>query len=181
MDKTIIDVLYEENQKIDRFLEEHGEISLRKNVDNNFRKALLLSIASYFEHEIGEIILRVVKAQTNNAKPVVDFIKNKAIERQYHTYFDWNSQNANKFFSLFGSGFKQFMQKELNSDEQLALSISSFLELGRIRNQLVHQNFAIFPLDKTVNEIYQLYNNALVFIEVFPVKLQEYIIKFNKD
>ena len=56
MDKTIIDVLYEENQKIDRFLEEHGEISLRKNVDNNFRKALLLSIASYFEHEIGEII-----------------------------------------------------------------------------------------------------------------------------
>ena len=73
------------------------------------------------------------------------------------------------------------MQKELNSDEQLALSISSFLELGRIRNQLVHQNFAIFPLDKTVNEIYQLYNNALVFIEVFPVKLQEYIIKFNKE
>ena len=63
MDKTIIDVLYEENQKIDRFLEEHGEISLRKNVDNNFRKALLLSIASYFEHEIGEIILRAIPNQ----------------------------------------------------------------------------------------------------------------------
>lgn len=180
MDKTIIDTLYEQNQTLDLFLEQHNEISLRENADNGFRKTLLLSIASYFESDITESILSLVKTQTNHAEPLVLFIKNKAIERQYHTYFDWNSKNANKFFSLFGSSFKQFMNKEINSNDQLASSINSFIELGLIRNQLVHENFAIFPLDKTVDEIFQLYRSALIFVKVFPAMLQQYIEETNK-
>ncbi|MFH0926927.1 MAG: HEPN domain-containing protein [bacterium] len=175
MKKTIIDILYEENQALDKYLEENGEISLRSNIDSNFRKTLLLAVASYFEFIVTDNILKLVEEQINTAIPLLHFIKNKAIERQYHTYFDWNSRNANTFFGLFGSDFKEFMKTESRSNLKFESSIRAFIELGQIRNQLVHENFAVFPLDKTVEEIYQLYKDALVFIESFPIKVREFL------
>lgn len=175
MDKTIIDSLYEDNQEIDKYLEERGEISFRNYIDSNFRKTLLLSAASYFESTFTENILELIKYLACSREPLVQFVRRKAIDRQYHTYFDWKSRNANVFFGLFGSDFKAFMQKEINADSQLESAISAFIELGQIRNQLVHQNFAEFYLDKTVDEIYKLYRDALVFVELFPLKLKDYL------
>jgi hypothetical protein len=179
MDKTVIDTLYEENQVLDEYLIRHDEISLRSNVDNNFRKTLLLSIASYFEHLIKNHILEFAEEQARAAEPLIEFLKNKAIERQYHTYFQWNEGNANAFFGLFGSGFRTFMREEIKKDSELQASISAFVELGLVRNQLVHQNYAIFSMDKTVQEIYELYKKALLFVDVFPQKLRVYLDNIN--
>jgi hypothetical protein len=66
------------------------------------------------------------------------------------------------------------MESEIKNDAQLREAIRAFIELGRTRNQLVHQNFAIFPLEKTAEEIYNLYKNALLFVEGFPSKLREF-------
>lgn len=66
------------------------------------------------------------------------------------------------------------MGKEVKDDPQLQSSIRAFLELGNLRNQLVHENFAVFPLEKTSGEIYQLYQVALFFVEIFPNKLYAY-------
>ena len=46
--------------------------------------------------------------------------------------------------------------------------MKAFLEIGNLRNQLVHENYADFRLDKTVDEIYGLYRTALYFLRVFP-------------
>ena len=86
-------------------------------------------------------------------------------QRQYHTYFDWDEKNANKFFSLFGSDFKDKISKKVEADEELTNSIIAFLELGSIRNKLAHLNFANYPLDKTADEIYNLYKNAKTFVD----------------
>lgn len=179
MDKTIIDTVYEENQELDRYLISHNEISLQSNFDSNFRKTLLLSIGSYFEDLIKNHILEFAEEQARAAEPLIEFLKNKAIERQYHTYFNWDKRNANAFFGLFGSGFKGFMEVEINKESDLQVSISAFLELGEIRNQLVHQNYATFPMDKTVEEIYKLYQKALLFVEAFPKKLRVYLDNIN--
>ena len=48
------------------------------------------------------------------------------------------------------------MRAQVREDEKLATGVKAFLELGDIRNSLVHQEFGPFPLEKTVAEIYSL-------------------------
>lgn len=177
METTVIDRLYNDNRELLDYLKKNGEISFQSNVDDNFRKTLLLSAASYFEAVLKESLMDFFQEKTNYAELILRFIQNKAIERQYHTYFSWKTNNANSFFGLFGDGFKYFMQKEVRTDKQLENAIHAFLKLGNFRNELVHQNFAIFPLENTAEEIYELYKQALLFVKMFPKKLQEYYEK----
>ena len=65
-------------------------------------------------------------------------------------------RNANSFFRAFGNNFQSFMAERVRSTAELEESIRAFLEIGKLRNQLVHENFADFQLDKTVNEIVEL-------------------------
>ena len=57
------------------------------------------------------------------------------------------------------------MNQKVNSSAPMQQSIRAFLELGNERNKLVHQNYVVFPMDKTLDEIYQLYNDALPFVD----------------
>jgi hypothetical protein len=171
---TIIDSLYEENESLLRHLESAKEISLSAHANGLFRKTLLLSIASYFESVVVDGIVTIVGEFTSGVEAILEFVKNKAIERQYHTYFQWERRNANSFFGLFGAEFKEFMSGMIKADADFDASIKAFLELGELRNQLVHQNFATFPLEKTAQEIYALYQKALPFVEDFPRRLREY-------
>lgn len=83
-------------------------------VDEAFPKALLLAAASHFEKRLTETVEDFAKEVTTDDHPIVSLVKAKAIERQYHGWFDWNKGNANKFFSLFGTGFKQYAQDQVN-------------------------------------------------------------------
>jgi hypothetical protein len=172
MPDTIIDRMYQDNATLQEYLREQGEYLLLANIENSFPKMLLLAIASYFEDELKQELIEFFQQQTST--PLLNFVKSKAIERQYHTYFAWKETNANQFFSLFGRDFRDFMKAEIQQDEQLAGSIRAFMEIGRTRNALVHENFATFSLQKTAKEIYELYQQAMFFVEVFPQRLREY-------
>lgn len=171
---TIIDGLLQKHKLLSEHLAAQKELSLLNDSDDHFRKTLLLSAASYFETEIQDGIVAFVAEHATKAEPLLEFVKNKAIQRQYYTYFNWDAKNANAFFGLFGGPFKDFMSKEVQSKPDLADAIRKFLELGALRNQLVHQNFASFPLEKTVDEIYTLYKGALTFVLQFPSYLRKY-------
>jgi hypothetical protein len=71
------------------------------------------------------------------------------------------------------------MEKASNDDDKLARGIQAFLEIGRERNRLVHQNFGTFTLEKTTDEIYQLYESAIYFVEVLPKKLEQFPTAFK--
>src|SRR5262245_44428056 len=116
---SIIDKMYEENRTIIAYLDERKEPSLRSNVDAQFRKVLLLAIASYFEHEITQLLVRRVTRKTDNDSLLISFMKKKAIERQYHTYFNWDGKNANQFLGLFGEDFKERLSKEIRDSDTL--------------------------------------------------------------
>lgn len=173
MTETIIDILYQENKELVEFLQENGYYSLSTNTENTFPKVLLLATASYFEDLIKNTLMDFFQQETS--EPLFLFVKNKAIERQYHTFFDWKSKNANQFFGLFGDGFKKFMKEQIGKDERLEQAIRAFLEIGNTRNILVHENFGGFHTYKTTQEIYNLYQQALVFVEAFPSLLHTYI------
>lgn len=177
MSTNVVDSLYRDNKELLDFLQRSGEVSFQIEVDGNFRKILLLSAASYFESVIRDTLIEFFREKTNQSDLVVSFLEKKAIERQYHTLFNWPGNNANSFFSLFGEGFKEFMKDEVKNNKKLDDSIKAFLKIGDSRNQLVHQNFANFVLESTAEDIYQLYLLAIFFIEELPKKLREYKAK----
>ncbi len=172
VEQTIVDQLYAEFQNLVSYLNEKGEISFRVSVDATFRKAILLAGASYFEHRVCDDIIAFAKEKSSDNKPLVEFVKNKAISRQYYTFFNWELSNANTFFGLFGEAFKTFMADEIKNNGDLAEAIKAFTELGRERNRLVHQDFGTFSLEKTAEEIFQLYRTALPFVQCIPEKLR---------
>ena len=80
----------------------------------------------------------------------------------------------NRFFGLFGTSFQQSMKKEVRENKDLEHSIGAFIEIGRDRNRLVHEDFASFSLEKTSQEIYDLYRSALKFVDWFPIEIRRF-------
>jgi hypothetical protein len=145
------------------FLLRSGELSYQIMIEENFRKSFLLSCASYHESIICNCIENLLIEKTTDEK-IMHFAKNKGINRQYHTYFDWESKNANKFLSLFGSLFKDKVNHDTKSNIKLKESIEAFLEVGNERNLMVHENYLSYKLTKTFEEIEALNENALYFL-----------------
>lgn len=158
-------------------IEEIGEtnISLRNTAINNFRKSLLLSAASFFEKEITEVLKAKIRDWGGNRAELNELVRVKVIERQYHTLFNWDGRNANKFFKLFGTDFGEFMASQVEMDNALKDSIAAFIEVGRERNRLVHSNFGSYTLEKTFDEIFTLYSKGKEFVDSIP----EFFEKFE--
>ena len=127
-----------------------------------------MAVASYFERCMTNCVTTFVEEVTSQEHVISWLIRNKVVSRQYHTWFDWSSRNANRFFSLFGDRFRDYARKIIADDQELESSIHAFMELGRERNRLVHQDFGSFPLDKNTEEIYALYSAATKFVDWFP-------------
>jgi len=174
MADTIIDSLYNEFTELLDFLDQSKEISLRSTVDSTFKKTLALSAASYFEDEIRKILIKFVDDKSNSNTLLNSFVRNKAIARQYHTFFDWRGKNANTFFSLFGDEFKQSAIEDIKADVDLEKAIKDFLDLGNTRNELAHLNFANIELDKTAEEVYLQFQQARKFITFVDAKLNKF-------
>jgi hypothetical protein len=169
--QTIIDKQYDSGNSLVDYLKNQQQLTFYNEAENNFRKIILLSAASYFEKEISETVIEFAKTHSGNDDLVISIIKQKAVSRQYHTYFAWDKANANSFFGLFGEDFKNKMIQKVKADNRLDESIKAFLEIGNERNKMVHQNFAEIVIDKTAEEIYKLYQSALYFIDTMKKEL----------
>ncbi len=160
--ESIIKILIDRHKRIRNFLEEKGEISLTTDSDNEFRKVLVLSIASFFESEITESLLNL--ARSVGSEQIFSLIKSKAVSRQYHTLFDWKSTNVNQFLQLLGDSFKKNVEAEIKENDKLGRGVKAFLELGQKRNSLVHENFISAQLDWTLEDISEKYQYAFEFV-----------------
>ena len=162
---TLIDALYAQNREAIEIISRVNEVSIASDIDNKLKKHLIMAAASYFETEVRGAIENFADVASGSNQAVVALIKQKAVERQYHTYFDWERRNANKFFSHFGEEFSKRCKEQVKERDDLGEAISAFIELGEMRNKLAHLNFAQFPIDKTSDEIYALYQKAQLFLE----------------
>jgi hypothetical protein len=150
-----------------------GEPSLLSIADDGFRKLLLMSSASFFEVKLSECVESFALDASNSSSLISGIVRRKAISRQYHTWFEWKHDNANQFYALFGDDFAKFMKAKHASEPWLTESVRAFMELGRYRNLLVHQNFAAFSLEKTATEIIAAYASASRFVGAVPNLLRE--------
>lgn len=167
---TVVERLHSEFQTLAEVLGE-AEPSLRVTADDTFRKVLLLSAASHFEQRVTDAIVQFVGAKAGGHSRVIEFVRQKGLSRQYHTLFDWERSNANRFFSLFGDEFRSAMEVRVKADPPLDEAIRAFLELGRERNRLVHGDLGQYSLEKTADEIFALYERGHAFVEQLPALL----------
>lgn len=179
---TPIDTLYKDYIDMKSFLESAQEISLLSSYTNTFRKVLALSCGSDFECQITNLLTKYAHKCSAGDTRLENFIYNQAIKQRYHTLFAWGTQddpsrpekNANKFYRLFGTDFSDEIKAELTFETtrfgdktvEINNAIQAFLELGHLRNILVHSNFAQYPYDqKTPEDIYALYKSATLFVK----------------
>jgi hypothetical protein len=153
-----------EYNELVEFFQENGQPSFQIAINNSYRKTLILSVASFFESEIMGIILNYARFCSNNDIKLISFIDTKALARQYHALFDWDSRNCNKFFKWFGESAKESAKEQIKQ-KQLEQSMQDFLNIGSERNRLVHQNLIEIVLNDTFEEIYSKYRSACLFVE----------------
>lgn len=154
---------------------DNSELSLSVAVDANFRKAILLASASYFEKRVCELITDYARSHVSDER-LICFINNKALSRQYHTFFNWDAKNCNNFLGLFGDDFKREFASKISANPLLEVAIKNFIEIGGERNRMVHQDFGQYSLEKTSEEIINLHVAAKSFIlelrsSLIPTKL----------
>ena len=172
MASSDVDRIHRELTELITFLAERGEVSLQTAADDSFRKVMIISAASYFEHELTGIVMEFVDGIAASDALVTALVRNKAVSRQYHTWFKWDAKNANQFFGMFGEEFKDHMGVLVKGSEDLDTAIKAFLELGDGRNRLAHENFAAFAMEKTADEIFKLYQEAMPFIDSVRTELR---------
>ncbi|GHN03195.1 hypothetical protein WSM22_46840 [Cytophagales bacterium WSM2-2] len=170
---TVVDKLFVEHGELIKYLEEKKEISMKVFVEENFKKNILLCIASLFEYRITSILTNFVDRIGNKSIKLNNFVYSGAISRKYHTLFEWETPNANKFFAFFGDEFKVDMKQKVKTSEELDKSIKAFLQLGQQRNLLVHQNFGEQFIEKTADELYKEYKTADNFIKFIEEEINK--------
>lgn len=139
-------------------------------------KSLLLAAASHFERQLCDGIEKAA-SETGAGAPIVNFISKQALERKFHTLFDWKKSNINSFLGLFGPEAKKVLDDEIQSDELLLAAVRDFIFIGGQRNLMVHNNFASFTLESSMREIWAKFENASRFANWFPMKLTELCTK----
>jgi len=167
----IVETIYKRFQDLIELLNKQNEVSLKSDVDDYYKKIMVLTIASYFESKISDILINFFQVKSSSNECVVSFVKRQALERKYYTFFNWEGKNANSFFSMFGDDFKKSAGKDVEHKPELEEAIKAFLEITNDRNLLIHNNLGIYSIEKTAKEVMDKYKKALKFIDYIADKL----------
>ncbi len=181
MPENSVEQLYRNIGCISEILNREQEESLRLVIDEYLGKALLVAAASHFEARMAQEVARLVEEIVGSNHLLLHLINARVIRRQYHTWFDWKATNANHFFQMFGKEFSQYAIAQVRSDEELSDAIVDFIDIGRTRNLLVHEDFGNYVMDKTHDDVYRLYRSANKFVDWFPETIRAFIQEFSES
>ena len=174
MEIDFVGKLHRDHNDIRDILITNEELSLATDSDNSFRKVLLVAAGSRFEKLMTDAVLEFASEILSRHHPITHLVDKKGVKRQFHTWFAWNTRNANQFFALFGKEFQNHMKEKIENDVELDNSIKAFLEIGDGRNRLVHGDFASCVLEKTPDEIFELYSRAKLFVGKFEEEIRKF-------
>jgi hypothetical protein len=167
----LLDNFIKDYEDLKKLLIGYSEISFQNFVEPHLTKTFLLSCASYYESKIQEVIKEFMLCSTEDER-LINFATNKGIKRQYHLYFEWESNNINNFLGLFGEKFKSNVSNEIKIRDDLQKGMKAFLIIGNLRNKMVHDNFLGCSLPNTFDEIVEMNKQATIFLTFLQEKFK---------
>lgn len=154
-------------------------LSITSTYESQFSKYLILVSASNFEERVTQILDEILGKSDLQSS----FLRNFSIKRKYHALFSWEQSgkryNAKSFFKLFGEDFLEHVTKYIK-ENSLEDPIHSFIEIGNLRNRMVHQNICAFTIDLTTKEIFNKSSEANRFVESLNNIFTTYKIPANQ-
>ena len=160
---TVIDRLVERQDAVLNFLREANQLSMAMDFEDSYKKLLIMTCGSWFESYLINHICDFAKSAADPR--ISELVKNKALNRQYHTLFKWDAANINQFLGMFGEAYKQRVSAVLNEDIVLTKGMRDFLQIGVERNRLAHGNLGEISPDLTVQEIKDKFYSAWLFLQ----------------
>lgn len=161
--RTIVDDRYDEGASVVARLFEEGSLSEGQALQDLLRRTFVVGAASFFEQRLKDALLDFTSKRSNADSAVVSLVKTALVDRGFHQMFQWEAKNANRFFTFFGPELGEEMKKKCGAE--LRGPMQSFMELGNLRNCIVHQNFHVFYFEKTLDECYVSYRDAILFVD----------------
>ena len=134
-------------------------------LNRSYHKHLLVAAASSLEEVVKDLIPRLF--ETRGGKQMGAFVSKRVMARNYSQLFDWKAQTAQGFFASFGDDCSKNFKTLLKTDDGLKKQHDAFLALGHLRNEVVHNDYAIYPVALTPDEIIEQYRLAIRFTERF--------------
>lgn len=148
-----------------------GKVDMSIDAQHLFAKVFAVCAGSCCEVEIVRILEEYVNWQSRGDDKLFRFVHTVAIDKKYFSLFDWERAEASAFFSKFGKDFADCMKFAMAKDRSLAEAVRSFLELGKQRNNLVHNDLARIEFEDTLVDVAKKFSAAEAFLDVLPTYL----------
>jgi hypothetical protein len=161
-----VEALYEDYRGLVADLEGRSPSSLTA-LNRAYPKHLLLAAASSLEELVKRALIEVFEARGDAGLGA--FVQKRILDRGYHQLFAWTDRKAQPFFSSFGPDVGASFKRALRESSSLAESHEAFMILGSARNEVVHRDFASYPVEFTPEEVIEKYRLALYFVEQIAI------------
>lgn len=163
-----LDSFFAERFEISEALTRDGELSLVNTFNTDLPRIFVVAAASHFEKTVSQDISAFFAEKTHQHEEIMQFMDRRALFRNYHSLFDWDTKKPNKFFSLFGGNCKDHYTEQVAQNDWLGPAAQDFLELGQARNLLVHGDFSTHSPTLTAEEVRTKFASAQHFTEAIP-------------
>lgn len=167
-----VERVYSELASVKDSISKNGSASDLVAFESIAAKSFILAAASYFEKAVCDLLVKHAENMSKSTT-LVSFLDKQALNRKYHTLFNWEAANINKFLRLFGNDFFEFMGPKL-AEDKIRTAAKEFLFLGQTRNELVHNNFSEYSLQITTEDIKGKFDTALPLMAFLAQSLEEF-------
>jgi hypothetical protein len=91
----------------------------------------------------------------------------QGVERKFFSLFDFSAstRNVNDFLGKFGPEFSAWAKQDMAEQGLVKEDQVAFLDFCRMRNNLVHNNYATYSIGKTLDEVWIAFCAALKLSE----------------
>ncbi|MCM1960053.1 MULTISPECIES: HEPN domain-containing protein [Acinetobacter] len=151
----------QDNKALNILLSDNVDLaSFYSGYNNLYTKSFVIACSNSFEKKWLDFLPNFLSGNNPLTK---SFIKTQAVDRKFHTMFDWKNKSAGPFYGAFGESFKKYIADQIKSDSNLKLKQDAFLELGQLRNLIVHEGIHNYSLQREIQSIYKLFEDSLEY------------------
>ena len=143
-------------------LEQHiakEDATLLVDTRSTFAKTMILAAGNWLERRTVHVLVDFATS-ASSGQTLVSFVKTGALERRFHTLFDWNSGNVNSFLGKFGKDFRNKVKLAVQENNDVLLASHDFVNLVAERNALAHSSRLADEAQFTASDVRAKFYNA---------------------